>query len=354
MSLFDDMLKDSESLFLNPEQLDFDFQPKLVPYRESEQKYIASCIKPLFQNRNGKNLLIFGKPGVGKTVCLKHVLNELEEYDEISTIYLNCWKKDTAHKMALSICEQIDYKWTHNKTTDELFKEITNILNKKTVVFVLDESDKLTEMNGVYYILEDIYKKTIFFITNNKDWLVNVDSRLKSRLTLEELEFKYYTLEQTRGILKKRIEYAFVKNVWDDNSFNLIANKTFELKDVRLGLFLLRETGNIAEDNSSKKIVLDHSENAIKRLDNYKMKNSEDFEDDINKVLELIKVNSGKTMTEIYDIYKKDNDLSYRTFKRKVSKLINNNVITAEDTISDKGGKTFILNYGSIKKLDEF
>ena len=229
MGLFDEMLKDSESLFLNPEQLDFDFQPKLIPYRENEQKYIASCIKPLFQSRNGKNLLIYGNPGVGKTVSLKHVINELEEYDNISAIYLNCWKKDTAHKMALEICGQLNYKWIHNKTTDELFKEIKTIINKKTAVFVIDEADKLTEMNGVYYILEDIYKKTIFFITNNKDWLINLDKRLKSRLILEEIEFRPYSLEQTKGILKQRLDYAFVNNVWENNAFNKIAENKFEL-----------------------------------------------------------------------------------------------------------------------------
>jgi len=354
MGLFDDMLKDSESLFLNPEQLDFDFQPKLVPYRESEQGYIASCIRPLLQNRNGKNLLIFGNPGVGKTVCLKHVLNELEEYDEVYKIYINCWKKDTTHKMALSICEQIDYKWVHNKTTDELFKEIKNILNKKTAVFVMDEADKLTEIDGIYYILEDVYKKTVFFITNDKDWLINLDSRLRSRLTLEELGFKPYSLEQTKGILRKRIEYGFVKDVWEQKAFELIAKKSYELGDIRAGLFLLREAGNIAEDGSSKKIILEHSENAIKKLDDYKTKNTNDFEDDINNILKLIKSNSGKTITEIYDIYKKDNEISYKTFKRKISKLVEDNIITAENAISDKGGKTLVLNYSSIKKLDEF
>ena len=99
---------------------------------------------------------------------------------------------------------------------------------------------------------------------------------------------------------------------------------------------------------------MEHSENAIKKLDDYKTKNTNDFEDDINNILKLIKSNSGKTITEIYDIYKKDNEISYKTFKRKISKLVEDNIITAENAISDKGGKTLVLNYSSIKKLDEF
>ncbi len=93
MPLFDDMLKQGESLFLNPEVLDFDYQPKLVPFRENHQNFIASCIKPLFQKRNGKNIFISGSPGIGKTVSCKHVLKELEEQtNEIIPIYINVAK----------------------------------------------------------------------------------------------------------------------------------------------------------------------------------------------------------------------------------------------------------------------
>ena len=79
MGLFEGMLKGDESLFLDAMALDFDYQPKRVPHRDNQQHHIAQCIKPLFANRNGKNLIISGLPGVGKTVCLKHVLRELKQ-----------------------------------------------------------------------------------------------------------------------------------------------------------------------------------------------------------------------------------------------------------------------------------
>ena len=106
MNLFNNILKSNESLITNPIALDYDYQPKLIPYRENQQHHIAACIKPLFQNRNGKNILITGKPGIGKTVCAKHVLRELEEQtEEIIPIFINCWKKDTPYKIVIEICE---------------------------------------------------------------------------------------------------------------------------------------------------------------------------------------------------------------------------------------------------------
>ena len=74
MGFFEDSLKADESVFADVDALDFDYQPKLVPFREKHQFKVAECIKPLFARRKGKNLVIFGGPGVGKTVSLKHVL----------------------------------------------------------------------------------------------------------------------------------------------------------------------------------------------------------------------------------------------------------------------------------------
>jgi len=50
----------------------------------------------------------------------------------------------------------------------------------------------------------------------------------KSRLNCELLEFKPYNYEETLGILKQRIEYAFHPNVFNKEAMELIAKKTFE------------------------------------------------------------------------------------------------------------------------------
>ncbi len=198
-NLFNDMLKDSESIFKNPIALDYDYQPKLVSYRENEQHQIANTIKPLLQSRNGKNLFIFGKPGIGKTVATKKVLKELEENDvEVEQIQINCWKKDTPYKLVLEICDQIGYKWVQQKKTDELFKKVKEILNKTAVVFVLDEVDKLQDVSIIYSILEDIYKKSLILITNEKEWISKLDQRLRSRLVPERLNSDHIIKKKQR------------------------------------------------------------------------------------------------------------------------------------------------------------
>ena len=123
------------------------------------------------------------------------------------------------------MCDQLGYRLVHNKRTEELFAVVKNILNKKAAVFAFDEVDKLEEVDFLYDLLEDIYKKSILLITNDPEWLENLDDRVKSRLLPETLEFKPYNLEETRDVLKQRLNYAFVPSVWEDEAFETIVKK---------------------------------------------------------------------------------------------------------------------------------
>jgi len=355
MGLFDDSLKEGESIFLNPVVLDYDYQPKLTPHRESQQKYIATCIKPLFQNRNGKNLFIFGSPGIGKTVSCKHVLKELEEEtDEVISIYINCWKKNTAHKIILEICDILNYKFTHNKSSDELLKIITERLNKKPVVFCFDEVDKLNENDILYNLLEDVYKKTIILVTNEKDWLVKLDNRIRSRLYAELLEYKPYTYNETFDILKQRCEYAFVDGVLNKEILEEAAKKTFELKDIRVGLLLLKETGNVCEERGCKIIEESDLDKAVYKLGDFKIK--EDLKDDQNVILDLIKENNGESITVLSKIYneKCGSEISYKTFRRRLDTLEKAKLIKFEEEFTGMKGKSVNVYFSDVRKLDEF
>ena len=338
MGLFDNMLKDSESLFMNEMELDFDYVPQVIKYRENQQQQMATCIKPLFNDRNGTHLLITGKPGIGKTVAVKKVFEDLKkETQSIMPIYINCWKKDTFYKIVLHICDKVGYKWIHNKKSDELFKEACKLLNKQKIVFCLDEVDKLEEQSILYHILEEVYKKTIFIITNEKNWLAKLDQRVRSRMIPEIVEFKPYNYDETQGILEQRKETAFVRNVWNEEAFEKVVEKTAEIGDIRSGLFLLKESGNAAENKSSKMITEEHAKTAIKKLDDFKIRDAKDLEKEDNFLLRIIKEKPESSLTKIYEEYKNVYNKSYRTLQRKVKDLEKAGLIIIKDEITNQG-----------------
>ena len=107
-----DFLSSDESIFSNPDALDPDFVPKLLPHREDEQSEIIFSIKPLLQSRSGGQLLIKGRSGVGKTASVRKVLRELEETeeaDDIGIAFVNCWTANTSYKIAVALAN-VDFR----------------------------------------------------------------------------------------------------------------------------------------------------------------------------------------------------------------------------------------------------
>ncbi|MFQ5620781.1 MAG: Cdc6/Cdc18 family protein [Candidatus Nanoarchaeia archaeon] len=356
MGLFDNMLKAGESLFKNEEALDYEFVPKEIPFRENQQQHIATCIKPLFSERQGKNLLIYGPPGIGKTVAMKHVFRELEEKtDDIIPLYVNCWQKNTTYKILVELLHQIGYRFTQNKKTDELLQVLEKQLKSHSAVFAFDEVDKVTDFDFLYFLVENIPHKCIFLITNYKEKLTEVDERIVSRLTPELLEFRAYNAVETSGILKQRLDYAFVPGVWNLDALEKVCSKTFEMNDIRSGLYLLREAGNIAEGKSVLQICLDHADEAIAKLNEFKIKKAEALEAETQRILSVVKEHSGNKIGELYKLYQaKDGKGTYKTFQRKIDSLAKNSFISVDKTKGGTEGNTTIVHYSSTKKLTDF
>lgn len=357
MSLFKNMLRAGESLFRDTIVLDYDFQPKILKYREMEQKRFAIAIRPLLDGHTGRNLFVDGVPGIGKTTACKNVLRELEEEtDAIQTFYINCWKENTTYKIFAKICDELGFKFIQNKKTSELFDLIKAQVNKQgqSAVFVFDEIDKLEDTDFLYTILEDVYRKTIILITNYRDTFGDLDERIRSRLSPEFVTFRAYKESEIKGILLERRKYAFVQDCWDEEAFDELSQKCTETGDVRIGLYLMREAGNIAEEKSSRKITIEYVAKAIRKVDDFFIKPKEALPAEMLELLDLIKDNSGKKIGELYQIFcDKGFEMSYKSFQRRVAKLSEGKYINAEKS-QGKEGNTTLLHYNSVKKLTEF
>lgn len=346
MSLFKDVLDKSKSLFRDEHALNYTFLPAVLPYRENEQQYLATCIKPLFNDRSGRNLLIHGPPGTGKTAAARYVLRDLDETtDRITTIFVSCWKHNTSFKVYSEMCDQIGYAFTHNKKTDELVRIIAHNLNKSRAVIVFDEVDKAEDTDFIYTLLEQIDKKVIFCITNFKEWLVELDERVKSRLTAEVVEFKSYEQQEVLGILRERLKYAFRDEVWNDEALNRVAARAVDAGDIRIGLYLLKEAGMLAEEKFKDSIEVSDVERAIKKLDEFTIKSPQDLDSDAKVVLELCRKHAGSKIGDIYEYYQQAGGKGvYKTFQRKVRYLAENKYISQERKTGGAEGTTTIIH----------
>ena len=358
MGVFRDILRSDESLFANEDALDYSYMPKLIPFREREQKTVARLMAPLLNKQRGKNAFIYGAPGVGKTLALKKIFEELqEESDSVYRIYINCWKANTTYQIISEICQQIGYSLTGNKTRDELMTVIKNVLvrNQNPSVLVFDEADKLNDYDFLYLLLEELPLKSVILITNYRSLLDDLDKRVISRLVPEVIKFEEYKQNEVFEILKERARYAFVPTVIDEKVISIVSKRTFELKDIRTGLFLLKEAGTIAESRSSRKVTEEDVIVALKKFDDFSFKANQDFDNEDNMIMNVVKENSGKKIGDLYDIYaKKNKGISYKVFAKKITYLDESGCITTKKTKGGKEGNTTFVEYSVEKKLSDF
>jgi Cdc6-like AAA superfamily ATPase len=155
--------------------------------------------------------------------------------------------------------------------------------------------------------------------------------------------------------MKKRMSYAFVPGVWEEEAFELVAKRTVEISDIRSGLYLLKESALAAENKASRKIIPEHVKEAITKLDDFSIKEKSDLDQESRNILELIKNNSHKKIGELYKIYQRYNGtLSYKSFQRKIASLQKNKFISVEKTEGGQEGNTTIIKYTEDKKLTDF
>ncbi len=355
--MFKEVLKSGESLFRDTVWLSYDFQPKLVQHREQEQERFAAAVRPLLQGHTGRNLFVHGEPGIGKTTACKHVLRELEqETEEIFVFYVNGWKENTTYKIFYQLC--LDLGMPHfriqNKKTSELFALIRDTVNQKSAVFVFDEIDKLEELDFLYTILEDIYRKSIILITNYRDMYTSVDARIRSRLNPEFVFFRPYNEQEIANILKQRRDYAFVPGCWEEEAFTEIIQRAVEARDVRIGLYLMREAGTVAEEKSSRSISLEHVAEAGKKAEDFHIKPIDGLDAELQEVLNLVKDSPGQRIGELYAVYtQRGGEMSYKSFQRRISRLHEGNFVSTEK-VQTREGNTTIVNYATEKKLTDF
>ena len=103
-------------------------------------------------------------------------------------------------------------------------------------------------------------------------FLDEIDPRVRSSLSEEEIIFPPYNAIQLQDILKKRAEFAFKEEVLQEGVIaKCAAYAAREHGDARRALDLLRVAGELAERENSNKILLKHIDEANNKIEKDKI-----------------------------------------------------------------------------------
>ena len=338
-----------ESVFFDKKVLQSTYTPETILHREEQTKQIANILAPALKTEKPSNIFIYGKTGTGKTLTVRHTTQKLmeiatKENIPLRVLYINCKLKrsaDTEYRLIAQLARELGKSIPPTGLpTEEVYKTFFKALNKQKQnhVLILDEIDQLVIKTGdnVLYNLTRINEETesqvsIIGISNDITFVDGLDPRVKSSLSEEEIIFPPYNALQIQSILKQRTEFAFNNGVLEQGvTEKCAAYAARDHGDARRALELLRVAGEVADRKNSKKITIDHIDEAEEKIDRDRIievvsTQPKQYKLVLYAILSLQPGRNNNIFTgEVYDIYKslcKKTNTSILT-QRRVSDII--------------------------------
>lgn len=369
-NFFESFLK-KESLFKEKAILSSSYFPEEILYREEQIQEIANILAPALRLEKPSNLFIFGKTGTGKTLSVKHILKSMHQIAEqnnvsLKPIYINCKLKkvaDTEYRLLAQLIKEYGQEIpSTGLPTDEVYNIFYGLLDQKkqNVLLVLDEIDQLTKKIGdeILYNLTRIGSElknsqiSLIGISNNLIFSEDLDPRVKSSLSEEELIFPPYNALQIQDILKNRADKAFHAQAVEQGLIEKCsAYAAREHGDARRAIDLLRVAGEVAERSGSEKVLISHLDDAEKKIESDRITSAvasqpKQFQAVLYSIFLISPQKRNFYTGEIYEIYKnicrqyKFNVLTQRRISDILAELDMLGIINAKIISKGRYGRT--------------
>jgi cell division control protein 6 len=297
------------SLFLNKRALQIQYKPEKVPHREDQIKQVANILAPCLKGDKPSNLFIYGKTGTGKTLVTSYTTNQIQEVASlrglpVKVVNINCKLKkvaDTEYRLIAQLVKEFGKEVPPTGLpTSEVYRIFYSALDKQkqNVILVLDEIDELVSRAGdhVLYNLTRMNSElehtqiSIVGISNDISFTDNLDPRVKSSLSEEELVFPPYDALQLQDILKERVDICFRPGAVSPGVVEKCAARVAsDTGDARRALELLRVAGELAEREDEEQISLKYLDSADERIER-------------DRIIELVKTQPKQHQATLYAI----------------------------------------------------
>lgn len=333
-----DILMGEETIFRNISVFNPDFIPENYLHRETQMEALALCLRPALKGGKPINSVVLGSPATGKTTAIRKIFEMVESMSEnVVCAYVNCQLYNTRFNIFSQVYQHLfghlppETGVPFSRIYGEIMKKIAN--EEKALIIALDDVNHLFYSKNANQIFYDILRAHevfpgartgVFAIISDIEFRYMLDKNVSSVFIPQEVVFDHYSMDEVLDILKDRVRAGFYPSVISDEVLDEIVSKTYSAGDLRVGIELLRTSGNFAEADASKTIQEKHLIEALQDFDSNNLQDIiKKLSQDERQLLGVISQyeDDHPNAGALFDILKETRSLSYASFDRALKKL---------------------------------
>lgn len=252
--------------------LDFAYIPKDLIHRELQMGRLETLFRPMALDGRSCTAFLSGSVGTGKTVTARRFCADMAAFmaskgRPTDVIYINCRNTNEAGTL-VQLIRHYDKGFPERGFSVEEMARILSqhlVTNDRGLTIILDEVDVLFRKGStdlVYQLTRprDNQKAPVSLIMiaqGSIDMYLDEASRSSFRRS-NGVRFDSYSAQELLEIVSSRAQEALYPGTYADDSLVMIADESAEFGDARMAIELLDRAANIAEEDDSGEITVEH------------------------------------------------------------------------------------------------
>jgi len=322
-------MTEARPIIINPEILNETYILANPAAREAHLEELLHCLRPGFDKKKPMHAWLFGEPGTGKTLLVKHILRKMSKEALVGGICINCWEQNSFYSVLDKLVRELRMLGAEKLNASFKLERLKTFIGNKPFIIALDEIDKpkREERDSILYNLCNVGNVGLVCVSNSRSILYSMDERIKSRLNAKQIEFRPYAQDDLFCILKQRAELALAPGSWNEATLRKVAE--LAEGDARVAIQTLKKAAYDAEKDACKTINENHIKNGFTSAKGIKKTYLLDKLTSHHRILyEIVRerkeINSGELWEAYLSRCRAENKppIALRTFSEYMNKLI--------------------------------
>ena len=189
---------------MNLRYLTEEYIPEKILFRDKQVEEVKKAIDVYKQYGKGRNILIRGTSGSGKTVILQYLAKQYNGFIKYTSgVEYDSWMG------IIKSLSGLNYRYG-----DVLMQKCLEQLNQDPRAYMIDEISRVIEFKHLMQKLAFIYKKKqipMIVASNNINFIDDLESNVRLTLFFQPIDFQPYEINELREILDERLKLCGVE-----------------------------------------------------------------------------------------------------------------------------------------------